>query len=370
MRRAACLFAAIQLTACAVDDDGEVITPELGGGKGDALDQVDDRGALEPGVARTGSFAEDLEFHGYRFAVRPGTTAQVMITQLGTSKKLDTTLFVYGPSDAGAFGTEAIAFDDDSGWGKQPRLDALALTEGGEYLIVVGTHDARGRGNYRLQASCDGECSPVPEPAGCDELVANNILACVGVMVDDAAADPERPDLDRSEAMDICTDGEALGPVFDALCGHGNDREFCASGFDHFAQSMGPVCRDDLDAFTVECVFGREYRDALTTPALEVDEVRVISSADGLSALEREQLVAAVQATGNTSVTTVEAAFEAADDGRFNRTELAEAAGARSWVVYEYGAGDTSIGAFFDDGGTAAVAVISDGFLQRCSAGT
>src|SRR5262249_16900366 len=144
------------------DGDDDAVLPELGSGKADALDRVDDRGALVLGTPSNGSFAQDLQFDGYHLAVRPGARVRVEITQAGTAKKLDTTLFVYGPLHAGAFGTTAIAFDDDSGWGKQSRIAGLTLA-GGEYLVVVGTHDARGRGQYRLQTTCEnGDCSPLP----------------------------------------------------------------------------------------------------------------------------------------------------------------------------------------------------------------
>jgi hypothetical protein len=375
MRRATSLFtpafllAAIQLTACSADDDGEAVAPDFGSGKSDAIDQVDDRGVLELDATLGGSFTEDLEFHGYRLSVRPGADVRLEITRNGTSKNLDTTLFVYGPARAGAFGTSAIAFDDDSGWGRQSRLSSVELTEGGEYLVVVGTHDARGRGNYRVKASCnDGECAPLPPVAGCDEIVANNILFCMQRQVDDTAADPETDDLTWPEALAICTDAEALGPVFDNLCNNGS-APFCAAGFEAFAQTMGPACQEELAPFAVECVFGNEYRDHRVSRDLVVGVARTFDTAVGLSELERAQVIAAVRAAGSADVETLDAAFDAVDGGEFNRTELWDRTNARPFVVYEFAAGDTSIGAYFAHGTTDVVAVIGDGWISRCSAG-
>ncbi len=368
--RSTALSLVISLAACATSEPDDAVTPELGSGKADALDHVDDRGALALATPKDAAFTEDLEFHGHHLAVRPGARVRVEITQAGTAKKLDTTLFVYGPLQAGAFGTEAIAFDDDSGWGKQSRISGLELAAGGEYLVVVGTHDARGRGQYRLRATCEsGDCSPLPPvPTGCDEIVANNILMCMANQVADSEADPETPDLDRAEALAICSDGEALGPVFDNLCLHGTPRDFCAAGFDAFAQTMGPACAAELAPFAVECVFGDEYRNLRWSHDVVSGDRRVVASANGLDALTRAQIIATVQAVGF-DVGTIEAALEFADEGEVNRTELWDRTSARAYVVYEMGAGDTSVGAYFEHGTTDVVARIGDGFHERCSAG-
>jgi len=357
------------LASCGGDDStGDAIAPELGDGKADAIDQVEDRGALAFGTAANGTFGEDLQFDGYHLSVRDGARVRLEITQAGTAKKLDSTLFVYGPAQGGAFGTSAIAFDDDSGWGKQSRLSSLEL-DGGEYLVVVGTHDARGRGKYRLLGTClSGECEPLPEVTSCDGIVANNILSCMTIQVADTQADPETPDLTRAEALEICTDAEALGPVFDNLCLGPQPQPFCAAGFQSFAEQAGPACRDELAPFAVECVFGDEYRDLETSSDVIRGRQRVVTSPVGLSDVERAQVVAAVRSSAADDVTTIETAFDSADGGEINITELWDRTSARPYVAYEFGAGDTSVGAYFAHGTEERVAVISDGFLERCSA--
>jgi len=369
MRTSLVVLAAISLTACASDDDDGAVIPQLGGGKGDAIDQAEDRGVLAFDEARTGSFVEDLQFDGYRLSVRDGARVRVEITRLGTAKKLDTTLFVYGPVHDGAFGTSAIAFDDDSGWGRQSRLTGLEL-DGGEYLVVVGTHDAQGRGAYRLLTTCEsGDCEPLPEPTGCDETVANQILSCVDVQVADTAADPETPDLTAAEALEICTDGEALGPVFDNLCVLPPEPlAFCAMGFEAFATQMGPACREELAPFAVDCVFGDTFRDLRTSRDVVSGTRRVLTSPAGITEIERQQVILAVQSSAHTDVTTIEEAFERADQGEINQIELWDRTSARPYLVYEFGAGDTSVGAYFVHGTTERVAVIGDGDLERCTA--
>ncbi|HUS64764.1 MAG TPA: proprotein convertase P-domain-containing protein [Kofleriaceae bacterium] len=154
---------AVVLILCACADKGAPLEPPLGaGGKHDIADRVDMRGALAFGGEVRGDFTEDLQFQGYTLAVRAGARVKLDVTHAGSSSKLDTTLYVYGPaSAAGAYGTDAIAYDDDSGWGLLSRLRDLELAEAGSYLVVLGTFDGRGRGHYRVTAACEsGECAP------------------------------------------------------------------------------------------------------------------------------------------------------------------------------------------------------------------
>ncbi|MFO0637430.1 MAG: proprotein convertase P-domain-containing protein [Nannocystaceae bacterium] len=359
MRAPIALLATFAL-ACSVDGPSGAVGPERGGGKADAIDRVDDRGALASATAAVGQFTEDLAFDGYRLAVRDGARVRLEITRLGTAKTLDTTLFVYGPAHAGAFGEAAIAFDDDSGWGRQSRLTGVVL-EAGEYLVVVGTHDARGRGAYRLLATCEnGECDPLPA-ATCDGTVANNILACMSI------ATTEDPQLAPADALAGCTSDESLGAVFDRLCDTPQPMAFCPAGIEPFVQQMGPACHDELAPFAVRCVFGDEFRDLQTSGDVVAGTRRVLSSAAGLTAIEQAQLVATLHAVGFPDVTTAAEALDEADGGEVNRVEMWDRTSARPFVAYELGAGDTSVGAYFPLDTDEVVAVISDGFLGRCT---
>jgi hypothetical protein len=368
MRLPIAVLVALSLQACTVDDDDDAVVPQLDpSGKGDAVDRVDDLGALVFGTARTGTFVEDLEFHGYRMSVRDGARVRVEITRQGTAKKLDTTLFVYGPAQAGAFGDAAIAFDDDSGWGKQSRLTGVTL-EAGEYLVVVGTHTGRGRGAYRLLTSCEnGECDPLPETVPCDEIVANNILACIGITVADSREDADIPDVTPQQALETCTGADALAGVFDRLCNTPQPAGFCPAGVDSFIQTMGPSCHDQLAPFAIECVFGGEFRDLATSHHVVAGTRRILRSAEGLDDIERAQIVAAIQTAGFTDFTAPELAFDEVQDGEINQVEIWDRTNARAYVAYEFALGDTSVGSYFPIDSAATAAVISDGFLGRCN---
>lgn len=279
MRSPRFVLAALLLTACQAEEGSDVVVPAIaGGGKADALDHVEDRGPLSFGVARSGTFVEDLQFEGYRVSVRDGARVRLEITRLGTAAKLDTTLFVYGPFDGSEFGGEAMAFDDDSGWGRQSRLTGLTL-EGGEYLVVVGTHDARGRGAYRVLATCEnGDCEP-----------------------------------------------------------------------------------------DVECAFGEVFHDLRTSADVVAGTRRVLTSPEGLTALEEQQVIRAVQSSAHVDVTSIEEAFDRMDQNEINQIEFWDRTNARPFVAYEFGAGDTSVGAYFAHGTTERVAVISDGEIEDCT---
>jgi len=271
------------LSACVTDDTDGAVVPELDAGKADAADRVVDRGVLALGTPSNGEFIEDLQFDGHRLAVRDGARVRIEITRTGTAAKLDSTLFVYGPCVDGNCGTDSIAFDDDSGWSRQSRITGLELL-GGEYLVVVGTHDAQGRGRYRLSATCQsGECAPLP---------------------------PE----------------------------------------------------------PVECAFGDVFRDLANSPTIATTRRRVLTSPEGLTPLEVQQVIAAARSSAAGDVATIEEAFEVADQGEYNQLELWDRTSNRAYVVYEFGAGDTSVGAYFVYGSTERVAVIGDGDLNGCSA--
>ncbi len=167
----ACLL--LFASACS-ENNMEVPTPTLDAGvKTDVIDHVEIRGSIAVGESVVDEFSEDLEFHGYTIDLLANTEVQIEITQKETLRSLDTTLFVYGPqqgTDGGVagYGTSAIAFDNDSGWGRHARITPFAAPQSGQYLIVVGTVDGRGRGNYRLAVDClSADCTGAPVQTEC-----------------------------------------------------------------------------------------------------------------------------------------------------------------------------------------------------------
>jgi hypothetical protein len=365
MRHPAVLSVLFVLVGCA--GKGEPIEPPVGDGKGDVVDRVALLGPLPLGGEVRGAMTEDLEFHGYTLDVRPGARVDLEITQKGTQRSLDATLYVYGPErPAGGYGTEAIDMDDDGGWGRHPRLRDLALADGGRYLVVVGSHDGRGRGGYRLTATCAaGECAPIVSTGACHVAIADDIRACVA----DLMADVETAPASEVEAVALCADAEPTADAFDAACAAAAPPALCASFVD-FAQHHLPVCRAELEDEVLDrtCALGQVYRDLWRLPGLHVLSHRRVTSAAGLSALTRAQIVRAVQASSHTDVTTAEEALGRVDEGEINLVEVWDATGRRGFTALEYGAGDNSYGRIFAAGTAAEVVDINDGDLHRCTA--
>ena len=154
-------------------EKGPPVEPLLAYGKADVAERVIHKGRLEQGLAVESTLSVDLEFHAYTLEVPEASALTLEVTHKGSTRGLDTTLFLFGPEDRGSYGDSAIAIDDDSGYGALSKLSDLRL-EAGRHLVVVGSADGTGRGRYRLLAECvEGSCPPVliPEPVD-DEILA------------------------------------------------------------------------------------------------------------------------------------------------------------------------------------------------------
>lgn len=359
---------ALSLLGCEVSDDkGAPVEPPLTGGKADVADRVEMRGELPLGGEVLGELSEDLEFHGYTLDVRAGAVVTLDVTQSGSSRSLDTSLFIYGPMAAdGGFGSDALAFDDDSGWGRLSRLRDLALAGAGRYLIVVGSQDGRGRGRYRLTATCaSGECAPVVPEGACHAVIAEDIRACVA----DLLADPDTATTGELEAIELCADAEPVADAYDAVCAAPSPPDFCAGSYEEFVLGHLPGCVVELQGEVLDrtCVFGDTFHELRASRVVRQLRRRDIASPEGLSALEGEQIVLAVQASSHTDVTTVEEALDRVDQNVINQLEMWDASNRRSFTVYEYGAGDNSYGRLFAFGTTETVGLIGDGEVRECA---
>lgn len=369
-------LAALALLACAetasvTSSSDAPVDPMLSGGKSDAADRVVHQGALPLGsAARTGAFAEDLEFHGFELAVRKGARLALEVTQKGSSKGLDTTLYVYGPKSESGYGTKSVAFDDDSGYGKLSKLKEIEL-DGGSWLVVVGTRDGRGRGNYRLQATCNsGDCAPIETNVGsCPAPLRSAIDACVSGWLADADYDPSTQPHD--ELIAACADAEVVAPAYDATCGaSGVPADFCAMDLETLSAAVLPGCRDEITNLWRDgaCVFGSRYRELFDAPdALIVVTREVLTSPDGIGGVAADQIIRAVKETAHDDVTSVERAFEVVDEGIVNRTTLWDASNRVAYTAIEVGAGDNSFGAIFRWGTTDVATRINDGDYDDCT---
>jgi hypothetical protein len=117
------------------------------------------------------------------------------------------------------------------------------------------------------------------------------------------------------------------------------------------------------------CLFGDTYGEIAGNAALVTNNANEITIANlsWLSAADQQRLVLAVQQSSHTDVTTPEEALGRVDQGEVNVTWLSEPAARRSYIAFEYGAGDNSYGAIFDQTSGAMVTSIHDGDLLDCT---
>jgi endonuclease I len=148
--------------------------------KSDAVgDEVHQNGRLSLGGEVFGEFVEDGQLEGYFFTAEAGSVVTIDNTNRGTTRILDTTLFVFGPADdAGYYGVEPVGVDDDSGWGAHAKIAGLAIPSRGDYLVVLGTSQNTGRGRYRLELACQGGSCAVPCGASCGDEDPCSGYAC------------------------------------------------------------------------------------------------------------------------------------------------------------------------------------------------
>lgn len=177
-----CVFAALGAIACTSgeSDGGDLVLPPSPGGKADSLG-MHDRGFLEYGERAQGAFEADLQFETYEFFGGEGALVDIEVTQRGSSRGLDTTLFLYGPRENGEWPASSLMQDDNDGWGDLSKLGNVEIRKEGFYLVVIGTADGRGRGNYALELSCaSDDCLPSVPSGTCHGIVEDTIRNCIG----------------------------------------------------------------------------------------------------------------------------------------------------------------------------------------------
>ncbi|MEO8707014.1 MAG: proprotein convertase P-domain-containing protein [Kofleriaceae bacterium] len=358
----------VVLFGCSSEDTG-VVKPTLGTGAADGVDDVTFIGPLAFAEPVNGAFTRNRQFDGYYLDVRAGAEVKLEITHGGSSTKLDTTLFVYGPADAsGGFPADEIAFDNDSGYGKLSKL-TTTLAEAGRYAVVVGTKTAKGRGMYRLVPTClSGECGPIAAIplGGCPAPFLAAMRTCVA-----GNHEPYDPLTPRLNAAEQCSDADLLAPIFDATCAAGTEA-WCLGSFEAFYTVYAPACTRDMKNEILDdwCVFGVTYHEIAAQPSMTLaGEIR-LTGASTLTTLEAAQIVSAVHVSAHTDVTTAAQAFTRVDQGEIFQRQWWDASARRAYTSYEFGSGDNSYGQIFQHGSTTPVANITDGdiYPETCTA--
>jgi len=209
---------------------------------GNILDSTAYMGRVELGRVAQTRFTSNPQYLSFGFSVRAGAQVKLEVTHLGSSPSLDTGMFVYGPRQAdGGYGTAALAQDDDAGYGKLSKVSSLALTLGGDYLVVVSTGTGAGK-QLRLQLDClNDACAPQVDPAlyaTCDLGVATRIEEC-------AEGTVEEYGMSLADARDLCTSPDDAHAFYREACNSGGMAPaWCQGGETQFTQRMWPGCQD------------------------------------------------------------------------------------------------------------------------------
>jgi hypothetical protein len=127
----------------------------------------------------------------------------------------------------------------------------------------------------------------------------------------------------------------------------------------------GEGCADAAE----QCILGSTFHENV-----DVREGALIDYGSKLLTVEsplgdalKAQIIAAVRESAHDDVTTIEAAFEAVDQGEIYRYRFWDNLAGRSLVAIEYGAGDNSYGAVFVEDGAEVAAAIHDGDISGCT---
>jgi hypothetical protein len=127
-------------------------------------------------------------------------------------------------------------------------------------------------------------------------------------------------------------------------------------------------CPDAGPSTSGRCLFGDVFSDIRTSPALTTDSERWILSVDDLEPLAAQQLLVAVQQSSHSDVATPAEALARVDQQEVRVIAFRESVSERAFVVYEYGVGDNSYGAYFAQDSSEVLASIHDGDILDCGA--
>lgn len=203
----------------------------------------------------------------------------------------------------------------------------------------------------------------------CPRIVGIALATCIEEQLRDPELAYRRGG--RQEALARCTDAEPAAAAWDAWCASPDADAFaCGSGFETWYGTTFPACRGELRDWNYDrtCVFGPRWNTQDLEPAIREVYRRWFTDAAEYSDLDARQLVRAVQLAGSSEVTTLAGALGSIDSGEARRIVLWDTSVRRTWVLWEFGRGDNSYGAWFAAADATAVARVADGDTYDCAA--
>jgi|GEM_PF-2388450 len=265
---------------------------------------------------------------------------------------------------------------DRCAWTDEPGLDGAAVGQFAPQLCCdLNEELACGRavssdggcvdpeGGTAVDAAC---CDT--EPSSCHPSVAGILGQCMFELAE-SERDEGLPLSSRAALFDACTQElELVAGRIDEWCAFQPELPFCGQDFETIANDFIGPCAEEGRA-EADCTFGLTYRDTPAQAHITTVHraVHTLESAMSTPALEQAQIAAAASAVWGEALT-LDAAFGVADAGRIGVVEFFDLSRSVGYTAVEFGAGDTSVGAFFAAGTTERVADIGDGDVVRCDA--
>ncbi|MBU6160999.1 MAG: proprotein convertase P-domain-containing protein [Myxococcales bacterium] len=203
----------------------------------------------------------------------------------------------------------------------------------------------------------------------CARIVGTTLATCIEEQLRDPELAYRRGG--RQQAHARCTDAEPAAAAWDAWCASPDAEAFaCGSGFEAWYDTTFPACRRELRDWNYDrtCVFGPRWNTQDLEPAIREVYRRWFTDAAEYTDLDARQLVRAVQLAGSSEVTTLAGALGSIDSGEARKIVLWDASVRRTWVLWEFGRGDNSYGAWFAADDATAVARVADGDTYDCAA--
>ncbi|MGE3547602.1 MAG: hypothetical protein AB7L28_26995, partial [Kofleriaceae bacterium] len=257
-------------------------------------------------------------------------------------------------------------------------------------------------GKFKVTVNCNGDgCAPV-EPDGClfgstyNDIPSNPALetinatkitaANVGLL---SARDQQLlvVAVQQSSHTDVTTPLEALGRVdqgeinltwlFEPAARRGFIAFEYGAGDNSYGAIFERVSGDkvtsihdgdllDCNVSRETCLLPQDWSALRSSPELTLTGARVITQASELTGIEADQAIATFRQSYD-DVSSVADGLDRVDENKLNIQTFRHIATGSEIVVFEYGAGDTSVGVIFYPNSLAQAAIIDDLFITGCT---
>jgi hypothetical protein len=389
----------IAATGCLGDEAKGEEEELLDDGKADTQRRPTDHGAVMFGEPVISALTADERYHAWTFEL--SNDARVNLTTsyavLG-QRRTDTVLYLYKETATG-WGAYFARNDD---YGTTTYSQLVRDLGAGRYRVLVKGHQAATLGKFKLTAGCDGNgCVPV-DPAGClfgdvyhdipgnpslqvintNRITAAN-LATLGpidqqrllrAVRDESYDDATTPEnalmrVDQGEVNVTWIAEPAAQRTFVAFEYGAGDNSYGAIFSRTNDQRASSINDGDLINCTVKrerCRLPDDWGALREDPSFTEVSRRVVTTASQLSGVAVAQAVGAFRQSYD-DVTTVADGLSRVDRNELNVVTFRHAATSTQVDVFEYGAGDTSVGAIYQHGTTTLAGVINDLSIESCT---